>query len=151
MALPSTVNTTGLVIVVCGLYVRDVEFKKPNDCGGDEVIEGGGEDVEGFIELVGLLSREVVDGGVEDVPDGGCEVEGGGVEVGSVFVAGGWLGEEGDSEVGVGSDRGEVGTPTSPPVGSTDGVRSEACLGTKMGGFPVGIESEGFDQYTSPA
>lgn len=66
MALPSTVNTTGLVIVVSGVYVRDVEFKKPNDCGGDEVIEGGGEDVEGVIELVGLLSREVVDEGVED-------------------------------------------------------------------------------------
>ena len=98
MALPSTVKTMGLVIVVSGLYVRDVEFKKPIDCGGDEVIEGGGEDVEGVIELVGLLSREVVDGGVEDVWDGGCEVEGGGVEVGSVLVAGGWLGEkEGDS------------------------------------------------------
>ena len=39
-----------------------------------------------------------MDGGVEDVWDGGCEVEGGGVEVGSVLVAGGWLGEgEGDS------------------------------------------------------
>lgn len=74
-------------------------------------------------------------------------MEGGGVDVGSVFVAGSWLGE-GDSEGGVGSDR--LGTP-SPPVGSTDGVRSEACLGTKMGGFPVGIESEGFDQCTSPA
>lgn len=53
--------------MVSGLYVRDVEFKKPIDCDGDGVIEGEGEDVEGVIELVGLLSREVVDGGVEDV------------------------------------------------------------------------------------
>lgn len=85
VALPSMVNTTGLVIVVSGVYVRDVEPKKPIDCSGDEVIEGGNEDVEGVAELVGLLSPEFVDGGIEDVWDGGCEVEGGGV-VGSVLV-----------------------------------------------------------------
>lgn len=73
------------------------------------------------------------------------------MEVGSVFVSGGGLGEEGDSEGGVVSGRGELGTPVSPPVGSPDGVGSEACLGTKIGGFPVGIGSEGFDQWKSPA
>ena len=52
MALPSTVKTMGHVIAVSGLYVRDVEFKKPIDCGGDEVIEGGGGDVGTSRELL---------------------------------------------------------------------------------------------------
>jgi hypothetical protein len=46
VGLPLTVNTTGLVIVVSGLYVRDEEFRNPNDCDGDGVIEGSGEVVE---------------------------------------------------------------------------------------------------------
>ena len=96
------VNTTGLVIVVSGLYGRDVEFKNPKVCDGDGdgVIEGPREDVEGGTELVELLSWKVEEEGVvEGDRDGGSEVEEGIVEVGSsVLVLGDWLREEeGDS------------------------------------------------------
>jgi hypothetical protein len=37
------VNTTALVIVVSGLYVRDVEPKNPSDGDGGGVIEDPGE------------------------------------------------------------------------------------------------------------
>lgn len=95
------VNTTGLVIVVSGLYGRDVEFRNPNDCSGDGVIEGPCEGVEEEgTELVELLSWGVVEGGVVEVVwDGSTEVEGDIVGVGwSVFVLGGWVWEkEGES------------------------------------------------------
>jgi hypothetical protein len=96
------VNTTGLVIVVSGIYERVVEFRNPNDCdGGGGVIEGSSEDVEGGTELTELLSWEVVEEGgvVEGVWDEGSEVEGGDVGVGSsVLELGGWLGgKEGES------------------------------------------------------
>jgi hypothetical protein len=77
---PSIVKTTGLVIVVSGLNVRDVELKNPNVVDGGGVTEDPGEEVEGGSELVEVLSREVVEGGVVD---GGSEVEGGVVEGGS--------------------------------------------------------------------
>jgi len=100
--LPSMVNTTGLVIVVSGLYLRDVEPKNPNDC-DDGVNEGPSEDVEEGTELVELPPWEVVEGGVvEGVWDGGPEVEGGMVEAGSsVLVLGGWLGREERDPCGV--------------------------------------------------
>lgn len=100
------VNTTGLVIVVSGLYVRDVEPRNPNDCDGDGVIEEPSEGDEGGTELVELLCWEVVEGGVvegvtEGVWDEGLEVEEGvgGVDS-SVLVLGGWNwlgGKEGGS------------------------------------------------------
>ena len=79
MRRPSTVKTTGLVIVVSGLYVRDEEFKNPNVSDGSGVIEGKGEDVEGGSELDEVLWREVVEGGVVDEVsevEGGCEDDG---------------------------------------------------------------------------
>lgn len=138
MGLPLIVNTTGLVIVVSGLYVRDDEPRNPYDCVGGGVVEGVGEDVKEGTELVELLSWEVVEG-VWDVP----EVEGGVVGVNwSVLVFGDWLGvEEGGSEVGDVSDGGAVDGPPSL-LGRLKGS-SEACLGTRMGAFSVGIGSGG--------
>lgn len=71
------VKTTGLVIVVSGLNVRDVELESPDVSDDVGVIDGACEDVEGRSELDELLSREVVEGGVVD---GDSEVEGGCVE-----------------------------------------------------------------------
>lgn len=142
MALPSTVNTTGLVIVVSGLYGRDEEFKYPNDCGGGEVIGGVGENVgvEGVIELAGLLSWEVVEGGVEE----GVGVDGDVVGVNwSVLVVGGWLGVEGDSKGDSVWDGRVLGTAVSVPVKPGVRVRGESCLGTKTGTLLVGIKSGG--------
>jgi len=65
----------GLVIVVSGLNVRDVELGSPDVSDGVGVIEGSGKDVEGDSEGSELLSPEVVDGGAVDggsVLEGGC-------------------------------------------------------------------------------
>lgn len=90
MRWPSIVITTGLVIVVSGLNVRDVESKSPDVSEGVGVIDDIGEDVEDISELGELLSVVVV--GV-DVVDGGSEVEGGTVEDSS-RVDGSLAGEE---------------------------------------------------------
>ena len=47
MRRPSMVRTTGLVIVVSGLNVRDVELGVSDDCDGVGVIEGEGECEDG--------------------------------------------------------------------------------------------------------
>lgn len=65
------VKTTGLLIVVPVLNVRDVEVENADVSDEVRVIDGGSEDVEGRSELDELFSREVVE---EDVVDGGSEV-----------------------------------------------------------------------------
>ena len=47
---PSMVKTTGLVIVVSGVNVRDEELKDLDDSDGVGVIDGSCEDVEGLCE-----------------------------------------------------------------------------------------------------
>ena len=89
---PLMVNTTALVIVVPGLYGRDVEFKNPNEGDGEEVTGGPSGGVEEGAESVELLLWELVeDGGVAGGVWGeGSGVEGGIVGVGSsVLVLGG--------------------------------------------------------------
>ena len=49
------VNTMGLVMVVPGLYGRDVEFKNPNEGDGGGVIEDSNEEVEEGTEFIELL------------------------------------------------------------------------------------------------
>ena len=82
------VKTTGLVIVVSGLNVRDEELMNSSVSDGVGVIDGSREDVEGSSELDELLSREIVEG---SVVSGGSEVEGGCVEGDSFVVLGGSL------------------------------------------------------------
>lgn len=53
--VPSMVNTMGLVMVVPGLYGRDVEFKNPNEGDGGGVIEDSNEEVEEGTEFIELL------------------------------------------------------------------------------------------------
>ena len=70
MGLPLIVNTTGLLIVVSGVNVGDVELKCPNECDDVGVIEGLGDGVEKGTELVELLwlgSGLVVGDAVEGV------------------------------------------------------------------------------------
>lgn len=88
MRRPSIVRTTGLVIVVSGLNVRDKESEDPTVSDGVGVIDGLWEDVEGSCELDELLSRETVE---RVIVAGGAEVEGGCVEGGSLVVLGGSL------------------------------------------------------------
>lgn len=94
------VRTTALVIVVCGLNVRDVELGGTDVSDEVGVNEDSEEDVEEDSELDEVLSREVVEEGdvveEEDVVDGGSEVEEGSVDVGSrLVVLGGSLVEVG--------------------------------------------------------
>lgn len=152
MGLPLIVNTTGLVMVVSGLYVRDEEFKNPNDCDGGGVTEGIGEDVEGGTEIVEPLAREVVEGEVvEGVWDGDSDVEEGVVGLDpSVLVLGDWLGGEAEGSLSAQiseqilsdkasgtyegdsiSDGGIVDTTPSLLGELNKGVRSETCLGYK--------------------
>jgi hypothetical protein len=87
---PSMVKTTGLVIVVPGLNVRDEERRNSDVSDGVGVIDDSREDVEGRSELGELLSREVVEG---------SELEGGCVESDSSVVLGGSLVGEEDSSL----------------------------------------------------
>jgi hypothetical protein len=139
-------------MVVSGVYVRDVEFKNPNDCDGGGVTEGAGEDVEGGTEMVELLAREVVVGEVvEGIWDEDSDVEEGVVGLDpSVLVLGDWLGGEaegslsaqisgqilsdgvsGTYEVEGVSDGGMVDMSPSLLGELNKGVRSETCLGYK--------------------
>lgn len=116
MRWPLIVNTTGLVIVVSGLNVREEEPKDVGVSEGVGVVDGSSEDIEGLDEL---LSRVVVEG---SVVVGGCEVvEGGCVEVGSgVLVLG-------DSLVGGGG--GCLSTQISGQISSDEWlVRSIWCF-----------------------
>jgi hypothetical protein len=90
------VRTTGLVIVICGLNVGDVEPENPDDSDGVGVIEESDEGVEESSGLNEVLRREVVEVDVVEVVG---EVEGGSVEGGLlvVGVGGSLVGEEGGS------------------------------------------------------
>ena len=140
MRRPSMVKTTGLVIVVSGLKVRDEELKSVSD--GVGVIEGS-EDIEESCELVEEVWRDVVE---EDVMDEGDEVEVG-VEVGSVDV-GPLVDVLGGSLVGVGG--GSLSAQISgPTLGDGSAIRTQSwavqtgrerirpprcCLGYSRGG-----------------
>jgi len=100
---PSMVRTTGLVIVVSGLKVREELGGDVSD--GVGVNEDAESDIEESSELDEELVREVVE---EDVVDEGTEVEVGGVDVGGVVVVlGGWL-----VEVGGGTLSTQISGPT---------------------------------------
>lgn len=53
---PSIVKTTGLVIVVSGLNVRDKELKDVGVSDGVGIVDGSSEDLEDGCELDELLS-----------------------------------------------------------------------------------------------